>query len=105
MKTSQQGEPDEAKLPLVEKAYAAETVPAIKEALGQRARRHAAGQRRQGQAPRCGEGSLGESGTPATKTLLLDRQKVETDTDVQGRHRQPRWARSSGGSPGASAWA
>ncbi len=78
-----QGEPDEAKLPLLEKAYAAETVPAIKEAIGNvraamllgsgdRAKRLAAAR------------SLGESGTPLTKTLLVDRGKVETDAEVRG---------------------
>ena len=76
-----QGEPDGSKLPLIEKAYAAETVPAIKEALAalraallldsaDRARRLDAAT------------SLGDSGTPVTKTLLLERQKVETDPEV-----------------------
>ena len=78
-----QGEPDEAKLPLVEKAYAAETVPAIKEAIGHvRAAMllGSADTARRLEASR----SLGESGTPATKTLLLERQKVETDAAVKG---------------------
>jgi urea transport system permease protein len=77
-----QGEPNEAKLPLVERAYAAESVPAIKEAIGSvraamllgssdRAKRLDAAR------------SLGDSGTPATKTLLLDREKVETDAEVR----------------------
>ncbi len=76
-----QGDPDGSKLPLIEKAYATETVPAIKEALAalraalllgsaDRARRLEAA------------ASLGDSGTPVTKTLLLDRQKVETDPEV-----------------------
>ncbi len=76
-----QGETDDAKLPLVEKAYAAESVPAIKQALGDvraamllgsadRAKRLAAAK------------SLGGSGTPATKTLLIERRKVETDPEV-----------------------
>ena len=78
-----QGEPDEAKLPIVEKAYAAETVPAIKEAIGHvRAAMllGSADAARRLEAAR----SLGESGTPATKTLLLERQKVETDAAVKG---------------------
>ena len=78
-----QGEPDEAKLPLVEKAYAAETAPAIKEAIGHvRAAMllSSADTARRLEASR----SLGESGTPATKTLLLERQKVETDAAVKG---------------------
>ncbi len=77
-----QGEPDENKLPLIEKAYAAEAEPAIKKALGDlrsamllgsddEAKRLAAAQ------------ALGVSGTPATKTLLLDRQKLETEADVR----------------------
>jgi len=78
-----QGEPDEAKLPLVEKAYAAETVPAIKEAIGHvRAAMllGSADTARRLEAAR----SLGESGTPATKTLLIERRKVETDAAVKG---------------------
>ena len=78
-----QGEPNESKLPLVERAYAAEAVPAIKDAIGSvraamllgsadRAKRLDAAR------------SLGESGTPATKTLLADREKVETDAEVRG---------------------
>ena len=76
------GEPSDSKLPLIEKAYEAETVPAIKEALGNvryalllgstdKAKRLEATQ------------SLGASGTPATKTLLLERLKVETEPDVK----------------------
>ena len=77
-----QGEPDEARLPLIEKAYAAETVASIKQALGNvrfamllgsadKARRLEAAT------------ALGASGTPATKTLLLERQKIETEADVR----------------------
>jgi urea transport system permease protein len=77
-----QSEPDESKLPLIEKAYAAEAVPAIKTSLerirsamllgsADKAKRLAAAT------------ALGASGTPATKTLLLERQKVETEADVQ----------------------
>jgi urea transport system permease protein len=77
-----QSEPDEAKLPLIEKAYDAESVPQIKAALGQlrsamllgsadKAKRLAAAR------------ALGESGTPATKTLLLERQKVEPEAEVR----------------------
>ena len=77
-----QGEPDEAKLPLVEKAYATETVPAIRLALehvrsamllgsGDKTKRLEAAT------------ALGASGTPTTKTLLIERQKVETEADVK----------------------
>ena len=75
-------EPDDARLPLIERAYEAETVPQIKAALGRvrsalllgssdKARRLMAAK------------ALGDSGTPTTKTLLLDRQKVETEPDVK----------------------
>lgn len=75
-------EPDDAKLPLIEKAYASETDAAIKTAIGDvraamllgstdTAKRLAAAQ------------SLGDSGTPSTKTLLLDRGRVETDPAVK----------------------
>jgi urea transport system permease protein len=77
-----QGEPDEAKLPLIERAYITEAVPEIKQALGalrsamllgsaDKAKRLAAAQ------------ALGESGTPTTKTLLLERQKIEPEPEVR----------------------
>ena len=77
-----QGDLDASKLPLIEKAYATETVPAIKNTLGQlrsamllastdTARRLEATK------------ALGLSGTQTTKTLLLDRQKIETDAEVK----------------------
>ena len=76
------GEPDEAKLPLVEKAYAAESVPAIKAALG--AVRSAMLLGSADRAKRLDAAkALGASGTPATKTLLLERQKIETDAEVR----------------------
>jgi urea transport system permease protein len=75
-------DPSEDKLPLIEKAYAAESVPAIKDALGDlrfalllgnadKAKRLEAAQ------------SLAESGTPATKLLLSERIKVETEPEVR----------------------
>jgi urea transport system permease protein len=75
-------EPADAQLPVIEKAYAAEQVPVIKEALGNlrfalllgspdKARRLEAAV------------SLGASGTPPTKLLLSDRQKVEPDPEVR----------------------
>lgn len=76
-------EPDEAKLPLVEKAYGAEQVPAIKSALA--AVRAAMLLGSADAAKRLDAAkSLGATGTPATKTLLLERQKVETDAAVRG---------------------
>jgi len=77
-----QGEPDDSKLPLIEKAYAAETVPAIKDGLA--ALRAALLLGSADKAKRLAAAiSLGDSGTPVTKTLLLDRQKVETDAEVR----------------------
>jgi urea transport system permease protein len=77
-----QGEPDEAKLPLIEKAYAAETVASIKQALGQV--RYAMLLSSAGKAQRLEAATaLGASGTPATKTLLLERQRVEPEAEVR----------------------
>ena len=77
-----QGEPDEAKLPLIEKASRPRPVPAIKEALG-----HIRFAMLLGSADKAkrleAATALGASGTPATKTLLLERLKVETEADVR----------------------
>jgi urea transport system permease protein len=78
-----QGEPDEAKLPLVEKAFAAEQVPAIRQALARVRSAMLLGSADKARRLEAAK-ALGESGTPATKTLLLDRQKVETEPDVKG---------------------
>ncbi len=75
-------EPDESKLALVEKAFAAESDAAIKEALGRlrsamlltsadAAKRTAAAE------------ALASTGTPVTKSLLLDRLKIETEPVVR----------------------
>jgi urea transport system permease protein len=77
-----QGEPDEAKLPLIEKAYAAETVPSIKQALERVRSAMLLGSSDKTKRLEAAT-ALGASGTPATKTLLLERQKVETEADVQ----------------------
>ena len=74
--------PDEARLPLIEKAFAAEPDAAVKDALGNlryalrlsspdRAKRLEAAQ------------ALGGTGTPATKLLLSERLRAETDAQVQ----------------------
>ena len=76
------GENDEARLPLIEKAYAAETTPDIKAQLelvraaillssSDKAKRLAAA------------AQLAESKNPATKTVLIERLGVETDADVK----------------------
>jgi urea transport system permease protein len=76
------GEPDEAKLPLVEKAYANEREPAIREALA-----HVRSAMLLGSADKArrleAATALGASGTPATKTLLIERQKVETEAGIK----------------------
>jgi urea transport system permease protein len=76
-----QGEPDEAKLPLIEKALAAETVPAIKRSLAHIRSAMLLGSTDKAKRLEAAT-ALGASGTPATKTLLLERQKVETEADV-----------------------
>ena len=76
------GESDEARLPLIEKAYAAETVPALKSQLelvraaillssNDKAKRIAAAT------------MLSASDNPTTKTVLLQRLSNETDADVK----------------------
>ncbi|MBG6075297.1 urea ABC transporter permease subunit UrtB [Polaromonas sp. CG_9.11] len=76
------GETDEARLPLIDKAYAAETVPSLKDKLemmraaillgsSDKARRlDAAAQ-------------LAGSTNPITKTVLIERLPLETDADVK----------------------
>ncbi len=75
-------EPDEAKLPLVETAYAAESVPAIKDALAAVRAAMRLGSADKGKRLEAAK-ALGATGTPATKTLLLERQKVEAEADVK----------------------
>ncbi len=73
---------DESRLPLIEKAYAAEQNPQIKEQLGMvraavllgsadKSRRLAAAR------------LLAQSHNPSTQTLLIERLKVETEPDVK----------------------
>jgi urea transport system permease protein len=77
-----QNESDESRLPLIEKAYAAESDPQVKEQLAMvraavllgsddKARRMEAAK------------LLSQSSNPNTKTLLIERLKVETDADVK----------------------
>jgi urea transport system permease protein len=77
-----QGESDEAKLPLIDKAIAAETLPKLKSDLElvrasilvnspDKAKRLAAAQ------------LLGSSKAPSAKTVLLERLKTETEADVK----------------------
>lgn len=77
-----QGEVDESKLPLIEKALAAETVPDIKEQIT--LLRAAALLGSADTAKRLeAAGSLGDSTLAATKTLLVERLKIETDGPVK----------------------
>ncbi|MGE4243282.1 urea ABC transporter permease subunit UrtB [Ramlibacter sp.] len=77
-----QKEPDEARLPLIEKALASEQNAAIKEQLGLvRAATilSSSDKTRRLEAARL----LATSRSPATKTLLLERFKIETEADVK----------------------
>ena len=76
------GDPSESKLPLVEKAFEAEADPAIKDALSRVRAAMLLGCTDKAKRLDAVK-SLGATGTPATKTLLLDRQKVETEADVK----------------------
>ncbi len=77
-----QGEPDEARLPLIEKALAAESVPAIKAGLAQLRSAALLGSPDPAKRLKAAK-ALGASGTPTTKTLLLDRQRAETEPEVR----------------------
>ena len=77
-----QGEPDEGKLPLLEKAYAAETNADIKAQLGMvRAAALLSSTERDKrlEAARL----LSSSGNPAVKTVLIERLKAEADPEVK----------------------
>ncbi len=75
-------DPSEDKLPLIEKAYAAESVPAIKDALGDLRFALLLGSADKAKRLEAAN-ALAESGTPATKLLLSERIKVEPDAEVR----------------------
>ncbi len=79
---SLQGEADESKLELIEKAYAAEPNPQIKQALGMV---RAAVLLGSADAKKRLEATqmLAFSNSPTTKTALIERIKIEEDTDVK----------------------
>lgn len=78
-----QGEVDESKLPLIDKAFAQETMPDIRERLG--LLRAAALLGSADKAKRLEAASLlADSSLAATKTLLTERLQVETDAQVNG---------------------
>jgi urea transport system permease protein len=75
-------ESDESRLPLIEKAYAAESNAQIKEQLG--LVRAAVLLASPDKAKRIEAAKLlAQSNNPATKTLLIERLKVETQSDVK----------------------
>ncbi len=76
------GENDDARLPLIEKAYAAETVPALKSQLEQMRAAILLGSA--GRAKRLEAAALlSGSNNPATKTVLIERLRSETDPEVK----------------------
>ncbi len=77
-----QNESDEAKLPLIEKAFAAEQNPALKDQLG--LIRAAVLLNSADKSKRLIAATLlAQSGQASTKTVLLERLKVETEPDVK----------------------
>ncbi len=76
------GDNDESRLPLIEKAYAAETVPALKSQLEMLRAAIMLGSSDQAKRLQAA-GLLATSGDPSTKTVLLERLKSETDAQVK----------------------
>jgi urea transport system permease protein len=77
-----QGAADEARLPLIEKAFAAESKPALKDQLGllrAAMQLNSADKSKRLQAAQL----LAQSGNPNTKTVLLERLKIEAEADVK----------------------
>ena len=75
-------EPDEAKLPVIEKAYAAEQDAAVKDALANLRFALLLGSPDRSKRLEAAE-ALGSVGTPATKLLLNERLQVESDAEVK----------------------
>jgi urea transport system permease protein len=76
------GDNDEARLPLIEKAYEAETVPALKSQLELLRAAILLGSSDKAKRLQAA-GLLAASGDPSTKTVLLERLKSETDAQVK----------------------
>ncbi len=76
------GETDEARLPLIEKAYAQETVPALKSQLERVRAAILLGSSDKSKRLEAAA-LLATSNSPATKTALLERLGSETDADVK----------------------
>ena len=75
-------EPDEARLPLIEKAFAAEPDTAVKDALGNLRFALLLGSPDRAKRLEAAE-ALGSVGTPATKLLLNERLQAESDAEVK----------------------
>jgi urea transport system permease protein len=75
-------ESDESRLPLIEKAYAAESNAQIKEQLGLVRAAVLLGSADKAKRIEAAK-LLSQSNNPATKTLLIERLKVETESDVK----------------------
>ncbi len=75
-------ESDESRLPLIEKAYAAETDAQLKEQLGMVRAAVLLGSSDKAKRLEAAK-LLSQSNNPATKTLLIERLKVETEADVK----------------------
>jgi urea transport system permease protein len=75
-------ESDESRLPLIEKAYAAEPDAELKEQLGLVRAAVLLGSADKAKRVEAAK-LLAQSNNPATKTLLIDRLKVETEADVK----------------------
>ena len=75
-------EPDEAKLPLIEKAFAAEPDGAVKDALGNLLFALRLGSPDRAKRLEAAE-ALGSVGTPATKLLLSERLQAESDAEIK----------------------
>src|SRR5687768_7680472 len=75
-------ESDESRLPLIEKAYAAETNAHIKEQLGLVRAAVLLGSSDKAKRIEAAK-LLAQSNNPATKTLLIERLKVESESDVK----------------------
>lgn len=78
-----QGEVDESKLPMLDKAFAQETVPDLKERLGLLRAAALLGSAEQAKRLEAAK-LLADSSQAATKTLLIERLQVETDAGVKG---------------------
>jgi urea transport system permease protein len=75
-------DPDEAKLPLLEKALSAETVPALKSQLALARAAAMLGSKDKNKRLEAAK-ALADSKDPATQLLLNDRLKIETELDVK----------------------